>query len=553
MEKVGVELQVQKRREFSRDMGLAARDVRGVGAAADATGRDFRKLDGKVGRSGGVLSKFKQVGMGAVLAVGAAAAGAAAAGVHQLVAGFRDMAEMQRLEAQTSQTIKTMGGAAGVSAKDIRRMADETERLTGIEAEQITVGLNMLLTFSKIRNGAGKDRDIFNQASKAVTDLSVLMGTDAQSAAIQLGKALQDPARGAAAMGKAGTIAKDDIEKLKKMSEAGVPLWKQQQYIINAVNKQAGGQAEAFGKTTAGMAAKASNAWGDLRESVAEALEPTVRKWLPKATKAIQDFAPKAAAWVKDDLVPALQRLGDWWNDNSDTIITGAKLIGKVIGAMVKQIGGTITGVTTVINAGIDLALMFGDKVIGVLQGGLNAVLTVADKTLGVLSGLPGPTGRKFAEMRETVRGFRVNANEELDRVRKEIRIAADARAANKELDAMLARLNAATAHDWEIEATVRAGNAAAQAPRTPRRRRARGGSVLSGTSYLVGEQGPEVLTMGRTSPPGYVSANAGASIVVNGPLIDKVVAAAGESPEALARRLAPALVRQINVELATQ
>jgi hypothetical protein len=45
---------------------------------------------------------------------------------------------------------------------------------------------------------------------------------------------------------------------------------------------------------------------------------------------------------------------------------------------------------------------------------------------------------------------------------------------------------------------------------------RAEGGPVSAGGTYLVGERGPELLTMGGS---GYVSANMGGGIVVNMPV----------------------------------
>ena len=47
----------------------------------------------------------------------------------------------------------------------------------------IASGENLLLTFTNIRNEAGKGNDIFNQATTATLDMSVALGTDMTSAA----------------------------------------------------------------------------------------------------------------------------------------------------------------------------------------------------------------------------------------------------------------------------------------------------------------------------------------------------------------------------------
>ena len=59
------------------------------------------------------------------------------------------------------------GGSANVTAKQVDKLSASLMEKSGVDDEVIQSGENMLLTFTKIRNEAGKGNDIFNQATKA--------------------------------------------------------------------------------------------------------------------------------------------------------------------------------------------------------------------------------------------------------------------------------------------------------------------------------------------------------------------------------------------------
>jgi len=101
--------------------------------------------------------------------------------------------EQQKVVAQTNAVLKSTGGIANVTAKEMGRLSEQLMRKSGVDDEAIQSGQNLLLTFTKIRNETGKNNDIFDQATKATLDLSVAMGKDMSSSAILVGKALNDP------------------------------------------------------------------------------------------------------------------------------------------------------------------------------------------------------------------------------------------------------------------------------------------------------------------------------------------------------------------------
>lgn len=197
--------------------------------------------------------------------VAGAAFTAFAAGIGAAVGA---LIRIEKIGAQTDAAIKSTGGAANVSREGVDELAGSIEKLSGVEAESITEGQNLLLTFTNIKNEAGAGNDIFNQATEAMVDYSVAMGTDAKGAAIQLGKALNDPVKGLTALGKAGvqfTEAQKDM--IKEMVAAG-DVMGAQKIILKELETQFGGSAEAFGQTTAGKIAKFQNGMGDMFEGI---------------------------------------------------------------------------------------------------------------------------------------------------------------------------------------------------------------------------------------------------------------------------------------------
>jgi hypothetical protein len=88
---------------------------------------------------------------GGFAAAGVAAFASVAVGVGAfVVASAKQLMEIEKLNAQTSAAILSTGSAAGKTLDEINKMNSSLEKLTGIEAEVIQEGQNMLLTFTKI-------------------------------------------------------------------------------------------------------------------------------------------------------------------------------------------------------------------------------------------------------------------------------------------------------------------------------------------------------------------------------------------------------------------
>lgn len=282
--------------------------AKGFGRKLDADiGPDLDK-SGKAGgkRFGGAFSKV--VGPALGLAVGAAA-------VDLLKDSIGEAREAQKVGALTASTIKATGAAAKVSAREVGALAAVLSSKTGIDDEVIQSGQNMLLTFKNIRNEAGKGNDIFNQSTKALIDMSAAMGTEPRQAAIQLGKALNDPIKGVTALGRAGVQFTDgQKDQIKTLVQSGKTL-DAQKIILKELESQFGGSAAA--QATAGD--KMAVAIGNLKEQIGVALLPVIDRF---------------ATIITTKVVPAFSTFVAFLQKNPQVIVAVAAAIGGLVVAL---------------------------------------------------------------------------------------------------------------------------------------------------------------------------------------------------------------------------
>ena len=194
--------------------------------------------------------------------------------------------ESRQIAAVTASAIKATGGAANVSAEQVAGYAEQLAGLTGVDDEVIQKGENLLLTFRNIKDAAGEGNDIFKRATEAGLDLAAQGFGSGESNAIHLGQALNDPIKGSTALQRAGvTFTQTQRDQIEAMVEANDVLGAQK-IILDEVENQVGGAAEAAADPLAKLAVVA----GNLQEDVGSALLPTLDNLASRFT----DLSPKA-------------------------------------------------------------------------------------------------------------------------------------------------------------------------------------------------------------------------------------------------------------------
>src|SRR3990172_4629536 len=334
-------------------------------------------LSGASKKLDGFLKDFKS-GFTAGLGLGAAELGAKAFGViaSGIAGSIAEAKEAIAVNKQLEQTIKSTGGAAGISAQQARDLASSLEHVTNFGDDTILAGENLLLTFTNIGS------TVFPRATETMLDMSQALGQDLKSSAIQLGKALNDPVKGMTALSRVGvTFTAAQKEQIKTMQAAG-DLLGAQGIILAELEREFGGSARAL----ADPATQLANAWGNLQEEFGKGilmpiLNNLAQAVLPGVQAAVESFSVSIASLSKEELASisetfknifaTLGQVSGAFNELGKGIVSIAqalgiadknstglgltfKLLGVVVGALVQPIqlvAGVLQVVGTVLRA----------------------------------------------------------------------------------------------------------------------------------------------------------------------------------------------------------
>lgn len=295
--------------------------------------------------------------------MGAAALGGLAV---TLKVGVGEWMEHAKVAAQTAAVLKSTGGIAKVSAKDVGELSSSLMRKSGIDDELIQSGENLLLTFKNVRNEVGKGNNAFDRATTAALDLSVAGFGSVESASKMMGKALNDPIKGMTALGKAGvTFSESQKDAIKALVKTG-DLLGAQKIILKEVESQVGGSAAAYGQTLPGQIAILKQSFSNLAGELVGGLMPAFTGAVGAATGFIDKLGKADGARAKLDVV---------WKAIKD----GVTLLASKLKDAFNAINWTETGNTLV--AGLRSALVF----LGALDYG-TFLRNVGTKVMSALS-----------------------------------------------------------------------------------------------------------------------------------------------------------------------
>ena len=164
----------------------------------------------------------------------------------------------QRTVRTLGAVLKSTGAEAWTSSEELQKMASSLQDLTGYANDSIISMQSVLLGFKNI-NG-----DNFKEATKAILDMSAVMGMDLKSAAQSIGKALDDPINGMDSLREQGFKFTDAQKKvMQSMIDTG-NIAGAQKIILDELNGTFGGAAEA----AALYSTQLKNSFGDLQEAI---------------------------------------------------------------------------------------------------------------------------------------------------------------------------------------------------------------------------------------------------------------------------------------------
>jgi hypothetical protein len=239
-----------------------ADDVKIVVSAVDNATATLRRIQGE-------MSGFAT---GAKAFAGAIAGSFAFQQVSQLMTdSLKEYAKAESAQIKLQTVLKATGNTTRLSMKEILDFAQGIQDATGTEAESI---LGAAAQLSRFRDIAGPQ---FKEVITLAHDMAKVLGTDVESATVQLAKALSSPAEGMSKLARSGVMFTEvQKEMIKGLEETGRHAEAQAE-ILKEIRRQFGGAGEAFGDSVAGQIDKLTVAIGDLKEELGQTLVPAIQ------------------------------------------------------------------------------------------------------------------------------------------------------------------------------------------------------------------------------------------------------------------------------------
>jgi hypothetical protein len=260
------------------------------------------------------------VGMAGKFLVSAAAIDAVTSALKFSIAAA---AETQMVDAQLAAVLESTGGAAGMSAAELDKMATALSKVSVFDDEAVKSSESLLLTFTKVGS------EVFPQATQAILDMSQALGQDLQASTMQLGKALNDPIAGLTALKRVGVqFTESQRDMIKTLVESG-DIIGAQKIILAELNTEFGGSAQAAANTYTGQMKQLGNEVGELGAAIGKDLLPDLIElttsvkdatvWITDNYEAIKKWG-NGIAWVINPLGKLAMLIGQAANSGKDQI-----------------------------------------------------------------------------------------------------------------------------------------------------------------------------------------------------------------------------------------
>jgi hypothetical protein len=295
----------------------------------------------------------------------------------------------------------------GATTDRVSAYAEQLEKTVAVDADVIKATQTKLATFSELTKTVNTAGGAFDRATKAALDMAAAGFGTAESNAVQLGKALQDPIKGIAALAKSGvTFTEQEKEKIRTLVESNKML-EAQDMILDAIEKQVGGTAEAsassFDKMKFALAG-VSDTFGDMLLPVIDAIAPKLAQVSAWAQENPGLMKLVVGAFV--GLTAAVIALNIAMSLNPITLI--ALAIAGIIGLLViayarfETFRDIVNGVFKGIKFGFDILKTYLETLLSVYKGVFNGFASIWNNTIGKVQikipdiiGLPG-RGQSF-------------------------------------------------------------------------------------------------------------------------------------------------------------
>jgi hypothetical protein len=365
------------------------------------------------------------------------AAGLGAAAFKFVEAGEASATANARI-LQINESMGLFGDQAKGVTDRLVKLAEATALNTGVDQNAIKLTQAKLLTFKELAATADQVGGAFDRATMAAIDMAAAGFGEAESNAVQLGKALNDPIKGITALTRSGiTFTAEEKKLIETLVNSGKTL-EAQDMILKAIETQIGGTAEA----TANASDKMRIGFKLVSEQIGTALLPLFEELV---------------SFLQTSVIPQMAGLSDFINRNSEAI--------KIFAIALVGIVATLGTLSLVIKAVNIVMTTFNAivKIATIIQAGFNLILSL--NPIGLLVIAVAALAAGFVLAYQKIEPFRDLIDSIIQRI-KDLGNAIKNSAVGKSLTGIFNSV---------------AGRAA-------------GGSVMGGQAYRVGEFGSELF-----------------------------------------------------------
>ena len=365
------------------------------------------------------------------------AAGLGAAAFKFVEAGEASATANARI-LQINESMGLFGDQAKGVTDRLVKLAEATALNTGVDQNAIKLTQAKLLTFKELAATADQVGGAFDRATMAAIDMAAAGFGEAESNAVQLGKALNDPIKGITALTRSGiTFTAEEKKLIETLVNSGKTL-EAQDMILKAIETQIGGTAEA----TANASDKMRIGFKLVSEQIGTALLPLFEELV---------------SFLQTSVIPQMAGLSDFISRNSEAI--------KIFAIALVGIVATLGTLSLVIKAVNIVMTTFNAivKIATIIQAGFNLILSL--NPIGLLVIAVAALAAGFVLAYQKIEPFRDLIDSIIQRI-KDLGNAIKNSAVGKSLTGIFNSV---------------AGKAA-------------GGSVMGGQAYRVGEFGSELF-----------------------------------------------------------
>lgn len=243
--------------QFNRDLSLAKQRHQEAGDAAQKHTSVLGGLTGSVLRLGAAYISFQ-----AILST-----------VKRIFTLAIDEAlEASETQALLASTIRSTGGAAGMTIESLDALADAESRKLGIDNDVIAAGEKIILGYTRI------GREVFPEVTRVALDMASHEGKlirtqeDLAGSFQKVGKLVSDPIRAIALFKREGkALEEQQIRNIQQFIKQG-DLVSAQGIVLDELRRRYGGAAQAMRDTMGGAFLATETAWKNLLEEFGKAI-----------------------------------------------------------------------------------------------------------------------------------------------------------------------------------------------------------------------------------------------------------------------------------------